>query len=292
MCGTYDSPKNSLSIWTNLNETPDEANVLGINKVKNTDYYVNSNVNNIVNYDKRSVLVSLENGDILMLKYARDSGFEAMFKLDGKKDLANHGTTGLIVNDAKEAISCGLDGSLRFIDLHSKTITKTYSITHNSVHCLDKCSPNEVICGTTTGQVKLFDKRTQSIGLTLTNDSVITAIQRNSHIPHIIACANDLGFLYLWDLRNGGQRPMQPASAHMGAINCIRYAENQPNLLFTSSIDGQLIKWNISNDFEINSVEAIIDKSNPYPINCFDINAKNQLVLADDNEVLYLTTGH
>jgi len=235
------------------------------------------------------VIVSLANGDILWLKYSLNSGFELIYKFDGKKDLLNHETTGLIVNDQKEAISCGLDGNLYFIDLNAKRISKTNSLTSNSLHCLDRISPNEVICGTTSGHVKLFDKRTQNVVLNLENElAIITAVQRNSHIPHIVAGANDLGLLYIWDLRNG-QKAMSPASAHTAAINSIRYAENQPNILLTSSYDGQLNKWNISNDFEINSVDAIIDKSNTFAINCFDINAHNELVCSDDNEVLYIT---
>lgn len=298
MCGSYGSkPTNLLSIWTNLpNDTADVGdatnNLSGIFKVKGiADYPVAANVVNIVNYDKRSVVVSLANGDILWLRFSREGGFELAGQIPGKGlQLVNHQTTGHYVNDYNEIISGGLDGTLRFIDLEKETVVRSATVTANSVHCLDKISPTEVVTGTTSGHVKVFDKREDKVAMSLANElSVITAIQRNSHIPHIIAAANDLGFLYLWDLRNGGHRPMQPSSAHSAAINTVRYAEHQPNLLYTASVDGQLIKWNISNDFELVSVEAIIDKSNPYPITAFDINANNQLVFADDNEVLYLS---
>lgn len=314
MTGTNNSfGKNYLSIWSNLpNDTSDglEAgnNLSGIFKVKGiADYWVPAPVLNIVNYDRRSVVVSLTNGDLLWLRFSREEGhFQLMGELTGRKGqgpLAGHHSTGHLVNDYHEVISCGLDGQLRYIDLQQSSaagsrpaVTRSVRMTANSLHCIDKISPNEVIVGTTSGHLKLFDKRDgpgDKASLLVANDfAVITAVQRNSHLPHIVAAGNDHGLLYLWDLRQGGQRPMAPSAAHSAAITAIRYSATAPNLLFTGSLDGQLIRWNIGNDFELCSVEAIVDKSNPYPITALDIDAAtSQLVFADDNEVLYLTKG-
>lgn len=296
ICGSDDSTsgKSGISIWSNtIQETNDEVNnVPGIYKMKNLDYQIQSGVMDIVNFDKRSVFVISNDGDIDWLKYSRETGIESINKFNGKTDLPSHESTGMIVNDQKEIVSCGLDGKLCIIDLQTRQVSKTVSLTSNSLHCIDKVTPNEFICGTTSGHLKLYDKRSEKVEMSLANDmAIINTIQRNTHIPHIISCGNDLGYLYIWDLRNGGQKPFQPLSAHDSGINCIRYAVNDPNLLLSSSYDGQLFKWNISNDFEINSVEAIIDKSiNTYPINCFDVNHHNQLIFSDDNEVLYLTS--
>lgn len=290
MCGTYDSSENSLSVWCNTDDNSENQSPSGICKLDGLEYSLNSDVISIVPYDKRSVIVSLHNGDLLWLNYFRDKGLHLVKRWSGNKDLVGHQSSGLLINSHNELVSCGLDGKLIFFDMKTRSITRSNTLTANSLHCLDKISSNEIICGTTSGHVKLFDKRSQKSELSLANEmAIITAVKRNSHIPHIVACANDIGLLYIWDLRNGGQRLMQPASAHMGSINCLQYAHNQPNLIFTSSFDGQLIKWNISNDCEIHSVEAIIDKNNTHPINCFDLNPHNQIVFADDNEVLYLT---
>lgn len=289
ICGTYNSSHNQISIWSKEDKIVDCSSIVQINKLTNLEYPLTSDVISIVPYDKRSIIASLSSGDLLWLNYSRKDGFQLVNKWIGNKDLNDHESSGLLINGS-ELISCGLDGKLIFFEMNTKKCIKSNNLTSNSLHCLDKITSNEIICGTTSGHLKLFDKRTNKVEMNLTNElAVITKVKRNSHIPHIVACGNDIGLLYIWDLRNGGQRLMQPASAHHGAINCLQYEQNQPNLIFTSSFDGQLIKWDISNECEINSVEAIIDKNNTHPINCFDINFCKEIVFADDNEVLYLT---
>ncbi|UXI15892.1 zinc finger protein castor 1-like [Sarcoptes scabiei] len=288
MFGTYSSSKNFLSIYGKKIRSDDKSNK-GIGQIDNLKFHVPADVVSIANYDKRSSFVSLSNEKIFRIDYTRKTGFKVIHEWSVD---AGHHSTALLVNTSTELISSGLDGRLLIFDINSKKINKTPSITSNSVHCLDNISENEIVCGTTSGHVKLFDKRSQKVEMSIVNEtSIITSIKRNSHLPHIIACGNDLGFLYLWDLRNSLHRPMQPVSGHTASISGLKYMENEPNFIITSSLDGQLIKWNITNEFEIVSVDSLIDKRNKFPINCFDINQySNQILFADDNEVLYCTT--
>lgn len=287
LCGTYLSRKNFLTIYSKQECSNEQLSI--INQIKNMRFFVNADVVSIDNYDNRSSLVSLENGQFLFVNHSLDSGFDLIQQWHSN-DTINHRSAKIMVNNHLELVSCGLDGKFLFIDIQSGKISKSPQVTSNSLHCFDKVSENEFVCGTTSGHVKMYDKRTQKTELSLRSEmATITAIKRNTHIPHIVACGNDIGLLYIWDLRNNASRPMQPVSVHTAEINCLKYLENDPNIIITSGLDGQLIKWNISNDFEVNSVESIIDKKNSYPINCFDIYS-NQIVFADDNEVLYLTT--
>ncbi|KAH7643077.1 uncharacterized protein LOC124497858 [Dermatophagoides farinae] len=290
LCGTHlSASKNFLTIYSKQEPINDQQRA-GIVQLKNFRQLVNANVVGLANYDKRSSFYSLSNGQISLLQYDRESGFQTVHDWFND-DISDHKTTAIIVNNQSELISCGLDGRLMFFDIHSRITSKSRPLTLNSLHCMDKISDNEFICGTTSGHLKIFDRRNENVELNMANEmSIITAVKRNINNPHIVACGNDLGLLYIWDLRNSGHRPMQPISVHGAEINCLKYIPNERNTIMTSSLDGQLIKWNISNDFEIDTVEAIIDnKKNTYPINCFDI-YKNQIVFADDNEVLYLTS--
>ncbi|KAH9412469.1 Nucleoporin Nup43 [Dermatophagoides pteronyssinus] len=291
LCGTYSSTnKNFLTIYSKQQQSiNNDQRSAGIVQMKNIHKSVDADVIALANYDKRSSFYSLSNGQISLIQYDRESGFQSIHDWFNE-DIRLHQSTAIVVNNSSELISCGLDGRLMFFDILSRMTSKSRPLTMNSLHCMDKISDNEFICGTTSGHLKIFDHRTENVELNLANElSIITAVKRNIHNPHIVACGNDLGLLNIWDLRNTGHRPMQPVSVHAAEINCLKYIANERNTIMTSGLDGQLIKWNISNDFEIDTVEAIVDKNNTYPINCFDIN-ENQIVFADDNEVLYLTT--
>lgn len=290
VCGTYGSPsKNSLSIWTNFNGSS-ELSSTGIYQMDNLKYVVGEDVVEIISFEGNSLLVGLANDDIVWLKYSSIDGFELVHKWTSneEKSLSQHEMSGLLKSENKDLVTFGLDGKLNFFDLTTKKLVQSSTITSNSIHCADNISPTQIVCGTTSGHLKVYDTRSQQVEINMVDQlSAITAVC--PYVSSVISCGNQFGSLSLWDIRNPNHRPMQPAQAHFEAITCLRSSSKLSDSLFTSSIDGQLIKWGITNNFEINSVEPIIDKNNTFPINCFDVNADNQLVFADDNEVLYLT---
>lgn len=301
MCGETGEPANAVTVWSNQDEGGEPSMIdggkiqLGMYCMKPLRYVVGGDVIDIATFDRKSVMVTTAKGDIFWLRFATTNGqIELIHKWTGAVELGGHNAQQVLANDQRTIISAGLDGHLKYFDLEGSPATAVISsakVVSNSLHCLDKISPTEVVTGTSSGHLKVYDRRADSVTLSLANHfSIITSVQRHPHLPHIVAAANDEGLLNIWDLRNGGERPMQPASAHKAAINRLAYSESNSNIIVTCGDDGQLIKWNINNEFVITSVDTLVDKNNAFPISCFDIHANtNQIVFADDNDVMYLT---
>ena len=95
----------------------------------------------------------------------------------------------------------------------------------------------------------------------------------------------------LWDMRNECEPILQVAS-HESSITGLLYDVNQVNSLYSSSLDGQLLRWEFERN-QMKTVEPLVrpmNLSGP-SINCFCLtgksNGKTQLIYATDREVLY-----
>lgn len=95
----------------------------------------------------------------------------------------------------------------------------------------------------------------------------------------------------LWDMRNVNE-PVLQVSSHDSPITGLLYDVSQINSLYSSSLDGQLLRWEFAKH-EMKKVEPLvrpINLSGP-SINCFCLtgksNGKTQLIYGTDREVLY-----
>lgn len=283
-CGTYGEEQdlNELSIWSNS-----QSNYESIQLKSESQVSVGSDVtqiNPITN--SKSVAISLSNGDVLCFTY-----FPNGLKLSHKWGSvhSNCCKDSVLNRFTNEVITCGEDGVICVLNIENVSkVVKSKCLTQNSLESIDLLSANEVICGTSSGHLKVYDIRKQEVVLSMANEqSVMSCVKRNPHISHMVSCGNDVGVLSLWDMRNTGKQLMQ-VSGHSSLISELNYKSNEPNILITSSYDGQLLRWNISSSSQLVSVDAIMGRDGGSPINSFDINSSDGIIFSADNEVLYL----
>jgi len=286
-CGTYGHKQdNRLSIWRNNRLTEDNIELKSQVSVP-----VTADVTQISPIDGSTVAATLANGHILCLTFS-DKELRLRHKWDSMDGYSSNDS---VVNRlANELVVCGDNGVIRVfkLDDYSKPEMTSKCLTQNSLKTIDLISGHEVVCGTSSGHLKVYDLRSRSVGLSMANElSVVTCVRRNPNIAHVIACGNDVGVVSVWDLRNNGQQLLQ-VSAHSSFISDVKYKANEPNVLMTSSYDGSLLRWNMTASTQLGSVDAIVGREGGpvSAINSFDINSFDEMLFSADNEVLYL--GH
>jgi len=281
-CGTYgEQENNSLSIWCNT-----QSNYDSIQLKTQSEVSVGSDVTQINQINGNTVAISLSNGEVLCLTFTSNN-LQLRHKWDS---VDSESCNDLVFNRySDELITCGDDGRIGRINVDNiSNVIKSKCLTQNSLESIDLISANEVICGTSSGHLKLYDIRKEEVVLSMANEqSVISCVKRNPHVSHMISCGNDVGVLSLWDMRNNGKQLMR-VSGHSALISELNYKSNEPNILITSSYDGQLLRWNISSASQLVSVDAIMGREGSSPINSFDVNSSDGIIFSADNEVLYL----
>ena len=282
LCGTYGQYPNRVSVWSQ-SQSNDDANQMK----SQTEVHVTGDVNQI-NVIEDNCVASLSSGQINLFAYSGDV-LRLKYKWNSIDGFSANDST--VNPQTNEVIACGDNGVIRVLNLDSYTSEKrSKCLTQNSLKCIDLVSTKEVICGTSSGHLKLYDIRSGSVVLSMANElSIITCVKTNPNISHMISCGNDIGVLSLWDLRNSGQQLLQ-MSGHSALISELAYKHNEANIILTSSYDGSLFRWNISASSQLESVDAIMERDSGSPINSFDVNSFDEIIFSSDNEVLNL--GH
>ena len=147
--------------------------------------------------------------------------------------------------------------------------------------------------GNSAGHLKVIDIRKGAVVMSLPNTlSSIRVVKRNPCNGHLVVSGNESGNVCLWDLRNEGSILVQ-FSAHDSLITELQYKENESNIILSSSLDGQLLKWNLLPSCQLQSVDSLVSpQSSAGPsISCFHLNPSgNEIIFGTDNEVLSLTS--
>lgn len=238
--------------------------------------------------------VSLANGTVLLYEYS-DHGIHNTLSLISETPNLHtgyHCNDMLFCSPTNSVITCGSDGNINCFCIERHQTTTSYRIANTAINCIDMVSQNEIICGTLTGHLKHFDLRAKKCikSLASQKQSSALSIKRNPNVLHYVTCGNSDGLLSLFDLRND-QTSMAQIAAHDAAISQIRYKPGESNILFSSSFDGQLLRWNFNSEFVTDQkpkkVEYIASRGDCLPINSFDVNVNGDMIYACDNEALY-----
>lgn len=236
-----------------------------------------------------AAFTALKNGTLLLHELAtQPNGGKSLDIISEETDLHK----GYKLNDMQfcaqtnTIITCGNDGALSCHDIvHKKTVSK--QVSEMSLKCLDMVNPNEVICGTLDGCVKHYDLRTNDCkgSFSSQNFSAMVSLQKNPNVNHLAIGGNDQGSLMIYDLRNTSLA-VAKVSAHTTAITNIRYKPYDSNIVYSSSCDGDLFRWNLYTEFTSNQVprkvESIGRASDPISITSFDINHLGDLLYTTD----------
>ncbi|OWF45896.1 nucleoporin Nup43-like isoform X1 [Mizuhopecten yessoensis] len=145
-------------------------------------------------------------------------------------------------------VSSGEDGRVNIIQVGHKTpnrvIDKADSSTVNSITFLKQ---TEFVTVNSTGQLKIFDLRTNSDEptqtLSVTGElTPLQCIDKHPSQAHIVATGGQDGVLGMWDLRHD-KFPVSLMEAHSGTVWEVRFHPTAPDHLFTCSEDGCVWHW-------------------------------------------------
>lgn len=117
--------------------------------------------------------------------------------------------------------------------------------------------------------------------------SSLECVRRHHSNGHIVSCGNDLGLLSIWDLRNQAEN-LDFVSAHDYAITALQYVFTETNSALSSSLDGQLLKWNFSADNRLQNVQCVFGSKGNSAITSFDLSVGGRLAFFTDLESLYV----
>lgn len=199
----------------------------------------------------------------------------------------------LFCAQTNSVITCGNDGALSSFNIDHPQKSTTKHVAQSSLKCMDLVTPNEVICGTLNGCLKHYDLRTHDCIGSYANQtlSALMCLQRNPNVNHLATGGNDEGSIIMFDLRNPNTALAQ-ISAHSGAITHVRYRPRDSYILYSSSCDGELFRWNLHAEFTNanhipKKVESIGFTSDPMSITSFDVNHIGDLVYTADHGALF-----
>lgn len=198
----------------------------------------------------------------------------------------------LFCAQTNSVITCGNDGAIARFNIENPKKPSSKQVSESSLKCMDIVTPNEIICGTLNGSLKHFDLRTHECVGTFANQSLSTLIclQRNPNVNHLATGGNDQGSIIIYDLRNQNSALAQ-ISAHGAAVTNVKYRPRDPNLLYSSSCDGDLFRWNLATEFTVNQipkkVESISSISEPLSITSFDVNHLGDMLYTVDHGAIF-----
>lgn len=189
-------------------------------------------------------------------------------------------------------ITCGDDGSLAIFNIEKPQKITRKPVSKSSLKCMDMVNPNEVICGSLNGCLKHYDIRTDDCIGSYSNQglSTLMCIQRNPNVNHLAIGGNDQGSIIIYDLRND-RSAIAEISAHTAAITKVKYRPRDSNIVYSSSVDGDLFRWNLSPEFIVNhipkKVESIGCTSDPLSITSFDVNYFGDMLYTTDHGAIF-----
>lgn len=201
----------------------------------------------------------------------------------------------LFCAQTNSVITCGNDGALSSFNIDHPQKFTSKQVSQSSLKCMDLVTPNEVICGTLNGCLKHYDLRSYDCIGSYANQTLSTlmCLQRNPNVNHLATGGNDEGSIIIFDLRNPNAALAQ-ISAHSGAITHVRYRPRDSYVLYSSSCDGELFRWNLHAEFGFTQanhipkkVESIGCTSDPMSITSFDVNHLGDLVYTADHGALF-----
>lgn len=190
----------------------------------------------------------------------------------------------VFMTGTKSMLTCGTDGYVNVINIEKNT-TQPIELSQTSLESLDLLSANEFICGNASGHLKIIDLRQQSPTLSLSGSlSAIFSVKRNPSNAHLVTTGNKLGEVCIWDLRTS--TVLRQLAAHTSTVTELHYDQKDSNVFYSSSNDGQLLKWNIEPVGTLEAVDLVIGREEDPAISSFDIDNDNDFIFAADNEIV------
>lgn len=194
----------------------------------------------------------------------------------------------LFCPQTNSVITCGNDGAVSEFNVEHNEKVVSRKVSDTPLKCMDKIDPNQIICGSLNGNLKMIDRRIMECVENFSNQTLssITCVQRNPYVNHLVIGGNDQGSIMLYDLRNQGSI-MSQMSAHSAAITDIRYRPRETDTFYSSSCVGELFKWNTSANQISKRVEAIGCLSDLLTITSFDVNYLGDLIYTTDHGAIF-----
>jgi len=265
---------------------------------------LDGDVTEIKSKNKDEFFVSTSNGSVFYYKHNPNQNLSLVHKwtdlnLIEETSMKNKGEC--IINNFDFDTGCdelccvGDDGSINFISTYQSNSNPVASFEYREYCSLNSVlytKQYEIAVADSLGRIKLWDTRSKDrkqSSMTLTVDgesSPILCLANHPNQQHLLASGNLNGLIFVYDVRST-KAPLIMCHNHSQPILEICFNPFSCDNLFSTSFDGSLWFWNLSNREDMcNWDERSIDAknylpNNTYALNSFDIN--NEHIIAVNN---------
>lgn len=258
--GSSDEQENMLCMWKfRSREGPeDERTVIEPELI--CKKYLSAGVTDLCFFDEQNLVASLESGGVVMFQYLNAA--EQLKQLQVWESLHCFPSgdpapcTTLTVCKGEAAmglniITGGEDGRITVLNLNDlRPLTVIENADNSTVTALSCSMQLEVLSTSSSGQLKIWDLRTNTERPTNTVEVAGTSISmdsldRHPHQPHLVAIGRGDGSLCFMDLRQY-KHTLRVARAHSAHVWEVKFDHSHPNNLFTCSQDGGLWHWDVN----------------------------------------------
>jgi len=284
-----------ISLWKN-NNASDRFNPECLFESCSLD----GDVTEIKSKNKEEFFVSTSNGSIFYYKHIPNKALNLVHKwsnLNRNEEIDSESPINSFDFDSgcDELCTVGDDGYINFIRMYQTNSNISLSLNYKELCSLNSVlylKQYEIAVADSLGRIKLWDTRSNESNrahMTLAVDgecSPILCLANHPNQQHLIASGNLNGLIFIYDVRSQ-KKPLIMCHNHSQPIIEICFNPFSCDNLFSSSFDGALWFWNISNKSEFTSWDdKNIDAKNylprnHYTLNSFDIN--NEHILAVNN---------
>lgn len=290
---------NKVSLWKVDNTSEDfQPQLLFENNQLDGD------VTEIKAKNKQEFFVSTSSGSVFYYKHVLNEKLDLVRKWSGMnliEEAQARNKNETIINNfdfdsgCNELCCVGDDGSINFISLNESNNQIVSSFDYKETCGLNSVlylKQYEISVADSLGRIKLWDTRSKErsrSSMTLLIDgecSPIISLANHPNQQHLLASGNLNGLIFIYDVRSN-KKPLIMCHNHPHPILEISFNPFSCDNLFSSSFDGALWSWNMSNKADFTSFdEKNIDAknylaSNRYTLNSFDIN--NEHIVAVNN---------
>nr|XP_018904040.1 PREDICTED: nucleoporin Nup43 [Bemisia tabaci] len=211
-----------------------------------------------------------------------------------------------------DAVTIGEDGRINVLSVSEAEPVRCIDEADScSMQCVCFLKHNEIMAGNLRGQMKIWDLRSPLLQPSMTflvsgEPIAATCLTVHPSQKHIVFAGGEDGFITIWDLRQGTS-PVTLLEAHSSSVNELMFHPDRPEHFMSCSANGDMWHWNsktslkdsvldstyvdipwLSSTAVKKQVEIVpLMQSLPLPVNSFDL-SKNRLILASDNEAIYI----
>jgi len=249
--GSCDDSASLITRWMLPKDVTENGN--SSEPVELCKYQVNGSVTDLVSMTPDRLVCSSSSGDVSIIQHDKNTSemscLQSWRKLHQYKNTNECATCTCVITQGAEIITGGEDGSINILTVDRlKPVQSIQQADSSNITGLQYLSNREIVSINTTGQLKLWDIRSQELTkpekvMTLSgNTCPLLSVDKHPNQPHILVTGHGDGVIGIWDIRQE-KSPVTLIDAHDSEVWQVRFHPLYPDNLFTCSQDGSCWFW-------------------------------------------------